>query len=68
MPGVLYHTKSNNKEIKKLLNNPRTGRELIKKLLIDRNKKSLANQITIESNGTARTLTVTELGVKSSNK
>jgi len=36
MSGVLYHTKSNNKEIKQLLDEPSIGRDLVKQIMLQK--------------------------------
>ena len=63
MPGVLYKVKSNrNNKIKDLLNNPISGREIIKKLMTDRDSyKNAKNTITVNSGNTQVSIKVKEL-------
>lgn len=63
MPGVLYKVKSNrNNEIKNLLNNPISGREIIKKLMTERHSyKEDKNTITVNSGDKKVNIKVKEL-------
>jgi hypothetical protein len=67
MAGVLYKTKSNNEEVKKLLDNPLTGRELVKKIMIGnkvngKSERSTQRKYTIKSKDEEVVIKVTELG------
>ena len=65
MSGVLYTAKTRNREIDELLDNPKTGREIVRMLLIERNRTTgQTEEITIDVDGKNRVLRVTELGLK----
>jgi hypothetical protein len=69
MPGVLYDTKSNSKEIDDILDDPKTGRDLIKKLLVERKKEESPQEIKIIlKNGDQKVIKVIELSLSSHNK
>jgi hypothetical protein len=63
MAGVLYKVKSNrSNKIKALLNNPISGREIIKKLMTERNSyRADKNTITIDSDDKKVNIQVKEL-------
>ncbi len=63
MPGVLYKVKSNrNNKIKDLLNNPVSGREIIKKLMTERRSYNEdKNTITVNSGNKQVNIKVKEL-------
>jgi hypothetical protein len=66
MAGVMYNTKTNSQEVERVLDNPATGRALIKKLLIDREKVQAEPGITVQTSEGERKFTVRELTFGSS--